>query len=201
MFEPITGMDGVYSATRGKLRCVAIRLQSGGWCLFSPVAGLEQEAQALGQITYILAPNQYHNKGIAGHHALLPQAALIAPQACRDRLARITGARFTALEEATLDLPDGVRILAPEGLKTGEVWIVAGDGLIVVDAFAGEAKESDTPQLLKTFPRYGVADQPIYAAWVAKVMAAERPTILVPCHGGIVRNAALPELLVGLASA
>lgn len=155
----------------------------------------------MGQITYILAPNQYHNKGIAGHHALLPQAALIAPQACRDRLARITGARFSALEEATLDLPDGVRILAPEGLKTGEVWIVAGDGLIVVDAFAGEAKESDTPQLLKTFPRYGVADQPIYAAWVAKVMAAERPTILVPCHGGIVRNAALPELLVGLASA
>lgn len=199
MFEPVEGMDGVFTATRGALRCVAIRLRSGDYCLYSPVAGLEEEARALGQIAVLLAPNHYHNKGIAAHRAMFPQARLIAPQACCDRLHKVTGAEFSSLERSVLALPDDMRLIPTQGLKTGEVWVIHSGGLGVVDAFAGAAGDGDTPQMLKTFPRYGVSDPQVYVAWVSAFMAREKPVILVPCHGGIVRNEALPALLTELA--
>lgn len=200
MFEPVEGMDGVLTATRGKLRCIALRLKSGGFCLYSPVAGLEKGAAALGPITCLLAPNHYHNKGVAPYVARFPDARLMAPQASCARLHKVTGAAVLALEDAAPDLAGDMRLIAPEGLKTGEVWVRARDGLVVVDAFAGGAGDGTSPDMLKTFPRYGVSNREVYLTWVSAFMAREKPVILVPCHGGVVRNAALPGMLTTLAT-
>ncbi|PJI92414.1 hypothetical protein BC777_1263 [Yoonia maricola] len=197
-FEQIAGLDGVYSTSNGKLRCVAIRLNSGGLCLYSPVLGLGQTARNsldhLGSVEVLPAPNQYHNKGLAQYHAAFPQAALVAPADVCARLKKVTGLTFDPLQTVGLELPEPARLVFPEGLKTGEVWIAVGAALIVVDAFAG----AGAPELLKTFPRYGVGNASVYTTWVQRFLTQQSPNMLVPCHGSIVRDDALSDQLVAL---
>ncbi|MEL6685901.1 MAG: hypothetical protein AAFN63_16365 [Pseudomonadota bacterium] len=197
-FSQIDGLDGFYSASNGKLRCVAIRLNTGGLCLYSPVLGLGQAAREslnrLGSVDVLLAPNQYHNKGLAQYHAAFPQAALIAPVDACARLKEVTGLTFDALQTVGLELPKPAHLVFPEGLKTGEVWIAVGAALIVVDAFAG----TGAPELLKTFPRYGVGDASVYTTWAQAFLMQQSPKVLVPCHGSIVRDEALADQLVAL---
>ena len=67
-FAALDDFSGLYCAERGSLRCTAIRLRSGGLCLFSPVQGLGDTAiaslAALGEVEVLFAPNHYHNKGL-----------------------------------------------------------------------------------------------------------------------------------------
>lgn len=195
-YTAIADMDGFYSATRGDLRCTAIRLTSGALCLFSPVAGLGDAAmdslRQIGRVAYLLAPNHYHNKGLAEYAQAFPDAKLIAPALCHARLQKITGFRFHDVSTLIPALPQDMRLVSPEGLKTGEVWIIAPNGWLVVDAFAGPEKADGHAKLLKTFPRYGVGDATAYTTWVRDFIARTPCDILVPCHGGIVRG---PDLL------
>jgi len=198
-FEPIAGMDGFYEAFNGKLRCVAIELGSGGFCLYSPISGLT--ADMLDAVEFILAPNIYHNKAVAACQAVFPQAAMLAPKACHERLTKVTGVSFDALEDADLAMPAGTRLVYPEGLKTGEVWISTSTGLVVVDAFAGPGSSAAGVQLLKPFPRYGLGDAAIYRPWVRNFLKDTEPQILVPCHGGIARDATLKADMLALVEA
>lgn len=201
-FAAIEGMPGVFTATTGRLRCTAVRLQSGGLCLYSPVAGLEPKARDsldhLGRVDYLLAPNHYHNKGLAEYATAFPDARLVAPPASRPRLEKITGLTFGDPGALAGDLPDGMRLVSPEGLKTGEVWLVSRNAWLVVDAFAGPSGGKPSPQMLGTFPTYGVRDSVQYAAWIRDFVRSHPPHILVPCHGGIVDDPDLPAKLVDL---
>ena len=89
-FEPVADVNGLFTATKGDLRCTAIVLKSGGLCLFSPVAGLNDQAKAsladLGPVEFLFAPNHYHNKGLAEYQAAYPTAKTIASDAGRPRL-------------------------------------------------------------------------------------------------------------------
>ena len=194
-FEAIPGMAGFFSATNGKLRCTAISLRSGGICLHSPVQGFSPGAESsldrLGDVRFLLAPNHYHNKGLGEYAGRFPGARLVAPEASRPRLQKVTGLKFEDLEALEPDMPDGARIVTPAGLKTGEIWIVTVTGWVVVDAFAGSTGGDPSPRLLSTFPRYGVADKTKYSRWVEDFIGSNPPQTLVPCHGDIVHD---PEL-------
>ncbi len=198
-FKPVTGLTGVFSATKGGLRCTAITLKTGGLCLYSPVAGIGHKGKAslanIGQVEVLLAPNHYHNKGLAEYVLAFPDAHLLAPSPCHARLQKITGLGFADVSALDLLLPDDMQCVAPAGLKTGEVWITSPDFWLVVDAFAGPAKGDGPAQLLKTFPRYGVADAMAYTRWAADFILRSPPKILVPCHGGILRAPNLPAQL------
>ena len=89
-FTPIDGLDGVYTARLGKLSCTALRLLDGSLCLYSPVAGLEKtlagQANEIGAVSALFAPNHYHNKGLAGHTKAFPTAALYCSDTARPRL-------------------------------------------------------------------------------------------------------------------
>lgn len=201
-FEPIAGMDGFWVASNGKLNCVAIRLGTGGLCLYSPAAGLGAETldslAKLGSVEVLLAPNHYHNKALVEYQAAFSQAQLLATAEGAPRLTNVTGLAFDLLEDVGLALPDGAAFVMPKGLKTGEVWIATQTGLIVVDAFAGPAKPGGDPALLKTFPRYGVGYPHHYKTWAKAFVAQKAPTRLVPCHGQMVTDKALPEKLIAL---
>lgn len=201
-FEAIPGMDGFFSATNGRLRCTAVRLLSGDLCLHSPVAGLGDRARdsldRLGHVAYLLAPNHYHNKGLSEYATHYPKARLIAPPASRPRLEKITGLAFDDLDALRDKLPDGVRIVSPVGLKTGEVWLITATGWLVVDAFAGPSGQDPSPSLLGTFPKFGVGDRARYADWVRESITSELPHTLVPCHGDIIHDPDLPEKLTDL---
>ncbi|WP_299043264.1 hypothetical protein [uncultured Tateyamaria sp.] len=203
-FRPVDGADGlVHSARKGNLRCTAIRLRDGGLCLYSPVAGLGMAArdslEALGPVAYLLAPNHYHHKGLAEYCAAFPDAQLICSTAARPRLETQTSLSFAACEDADLGLPPLARVVVPNGLKTGEIWIALRTGSdmiwIVTDAFCGEQAASDTvsdaPRLLGTFPRFGIGDRSAYRAWLAGQVATAAPTRIIPCHGSIIHGDAL----------
>jgi len=209
-FRRIDGVGGVFSAQSGALRCSAIALKSGGLCLFSPVAGLGDTALAslvrLGDVAFLLAPNHYHNKGLAEYRAAFPNASLCASPAAQTRLTKITGLAFDGLNGLAAELPDGMEVLVPEGLKTGEAWIrIAGPQAVawlVVDAFSGPKGKpgsvAQEPELLGTFPKFGVGDRARYVAWVKQQIQRDQPYMIVPCHGDITRGPDLTARLLAL---
>lgn len=210
-FEKIDGFDTIYTASRGTLRCYALVLKGGGVCLLSPVAGLgntaRQSLAEIGPVSVLLAPNHYHNKGLAEYVEAFPDAALCAPEAAIPRLNRITGLTPETLDRLFPLLDDNVEILQPEGLKTGEIWIRIGNGTttgwLVVDAFSGPGPDtsglpSTLPQMLKTFPNFGVGDRTAYTTWAKARLRTDQPQCLGPCHGAIVQAPDLPEKLLAL---
>ncbi len=207
-FKHFSAFDGVYTAQKGTSRCVAFRLKSAQLCLYSPVQGLGTAAleslSALGEVTHLLAPNHYHHKGLKEYLEAFPQATICCSQAAKPRIQKQTGLSLTSLEEANLSLPKTMRLLEPEGLKTGEVWAelqVANKTLWVVsDAFRGPKTANgaiaDHPELLGTFPSFGIAQKALYFEWLSHQAAEASPTAIIPCHGSIISSATLgPDAL------
>lgn len=212
-FSPLDEIGGAFVATKADLRCTAIKLQDGGLCLYSPVAGLSDAAKrslaAIGRVTHLFAPNHYHNRGLAEYAAAYPKAMLCAPPKAAPRLAKVTGFSFRDLWDLTARLPPEISLLEPDGLKTGETWLrgAAGDLIawFIVDAIAGpKMSDGETrfghPELLRTFPHFGVRDRQAYVEWFALQLRHDRPRLVVPCHGGIMAADDLPEKLARLQS-
>ncbi|WP_119166362.1 hypothetical protein [Algihabitans albus] len=197
-FGPVEGLEGLFSAQKDALRCTAIRLVWGDLCLYSPVLGLGDAAleslQALGEVTYLLAPNHYHHKGLDEYREAFPTAKVCCTAAAKTRLEKQTGLSFEAVHEAAPAFPGNTCLVEPRGLKTGEIWIRAHRGeqlvWIVTDAFCGTKGSLgavvDRPQLLSTFPSFGIADREAYRDWLSEEIANRPPTMIVPCHGSVV---------------
>lgn len=199
-FAPISEKLGLWSAQKGALRCTALRLRDGSLCLYSPVLGLDEAAlkslTALGDVAFLLAPNHYHNKGLAEYAEASPDAVLVCSEKAQPRLEKQTGLSFAGLHSLATLLPDGCDLVEPEGLKTGEVWLThataEGAVWVVCDAFKGASGNAGTAspdiELLGTFPTYGIQDKGIYSAFVKAKLNELPPTMIVPCHGSLVRS-------------
>lgn len=209
-FRQVDGFHDLYFGRLKKLSCTAFRLRDGSLCLYSPVAGLEtefaQRQSELGEVTALLAPNHYHNKGLHAHIEVFPNATLYCSSAAQPRLSKITGLTFSALDRLRERLPDGSDLHEPDGLKTGEVWLQVtshlGCALAVTDAFNAALLPSgnyaDCVGLLGTFPRYGVKDAASYRIWAKEFLKAKAPSILLPCHGSPVKSVDLIVQLIDL---
>jgi hypothetical protein len=196
-FAALDDFSGFYCAERGPLRCTAIRLRTGGLCLFSPVQGLGDTAiaslAALGEVEALLAPNHYHNKGLREYADVFPKSLICASDGAAPRLQRVTRMRFASLDKLRPLLPRTTTLVSPAGLKTGEVWVsikgTRSRAWVVVDAFCGnDCAAAAEPSLLGTFPRFGVADRTIYVAWLERQIERDKPTVVVPCHGALIRS-------------
>ncbi|MBG6144117.1 hypothetical protein IWQ48_002761 [Labrenzia sp. EL_13] len=202
MLESVKGIDSLWTIRRGNLRATVARLSDGGVCLYSPV---ESTSTALGHkepVRFLFAPNHYHNKAIPEHVEAFGNADLVCSDAARPRLEKVTGSQFGSLSALLEVLPQTVTLVEPEGLKTGEVWLVVRRGnevvWVVTDAFCGiRQKGEDTAQIgfLKTFPKYGLKDKERFSNWVRNRLGEDVPSVVVPCHGEIVRG---PEIRSGI---
>jgi hypothetical protein len=211
-FIALDGFDGLYCAVKGPLRCTAIRLRTGGLCLFSPVQGLTEKAVAslrgMGEVEILLAPNHYHHKGLREYAEAFPKALICASAGAASRLEGITQLRFESLDALRALLRDGTKLVVPAGLKTGEVWICASGSnrsraWIVVDAFCGPNDSEEIaaePCILGTFPRFGVADRSTYFEWLERQLEPDNPKAIVPCHGAVVRSQKLSSVIRELVS-
>ena len=208
-FLPVRGLDDVHVGRSGKLSCLALRLRDGSLCLYSPVAGLEKtlskQLDQLGAVSALIAPNHYHNKGLAAHVEAFPDASLYCSAAAGPRLTKVTGLKFDPLERLIEALPDGLSLLEPDGLKTGEVWVRIKSAtvcaLAVTDAFSSKihapGEHGSEVTMLGTFPRYGIKDQSNYRKWAIETLSVISPTILLPCHGSPVVSEDLVAQLIG----
>lgn len=209
-FAPVDGLAGVYIGRAGKLNCVALRLRDDSLCLYSPVAGLEthllEQVGELGRVSAVLAPNHYHNKGLAAHRSVFPDASFYCSTAAKPRLTKITGLDFEPLDDLAPRLQAAQTLHEPPGLKTGEVWVQIHAGadraLIVTDAFTAACKGpgvfAEDAGLLGTFPKYGVKDAATYKPWAVSFISERALTMLLPCHGAPVRSASLSMQLVSV---
>ncbi len=209
-FAPIPNHPEIWSAQKGTLRCTALRLSDGSLCLYSPVKGLGEAAKtslaALGKVAYLLAPNHYHHKGLNDYAQAFPEAAIICSEQAQPRLEKQTGLNFDVLDALQALLPDGCTIAQPDGLKTGEVWLVVKTEQeciwIVCDSFKGPSGKAGTlgrtVEMLGTFPTYGIGDRDAYSSWVESRCAADEPTMVVPCHGSIIRSEHLTTDVISL---
>ena len=199
-FLPIPHHPEIWSAQKGTLRCTALRLSNGSLCLYSPVLGLGEEAKAslaaLGEVAYLLAPNHYHHKGLNEYAEAFPKAANICSRGAQARLGKQVSLTFEGLEQLETLLPDGCELTEPDGLKTGEVWLVVRSDQerlwIVCDCFKGSKGKvghvGQTVELLGTFPTYGIKDKDVYTAWLKDRSAVDEPKMIIPCHGSMVRS-------------
>jgi len=210
-FEPVEGLKGVYSLHKGNLRSIAVQLANDSYCVISPIASIPAAAyEPLGPrsaIRFVLAPNHYHNKGLADFSNNFPKAKILASELARKRLKDQTGLKFGELSALAALLQKKHTLLEPKGLKTGEIWLRHKTpnltAWVVTDAFCGPkmdkgAAEAAKPELLKTFPNFGVADKSAYCEWVQAQLEADKPQLLIPCHGKTLRSAKLTASLAAL---
>lgn len=134
-----------------------------------------------------------------------PKASFYASSVAKIRLQEKTGLKFKSLSPVKKLLPANMTIYEPVGLKTGEVWlrfnVGKSVGWAVGDAFCGNktaTKETKVPELLGTFSSYGVEKKQMYLDWVLNKIYEDKPTLIIPCHGNIIRNTALPGKLMKL---
>lgn len=209
-FMPVPKQPGLWSVQKGSLRCTALKLVDGSLCLYSPVLGLDETSRdslaALGDVSVLLAPNHYHHKGLAEYVQAFPEASLICSERARPRLEKQTGLTFGGLATLTPQLAEDCNLVEPDGLKTGEVWIVrthpGGHVWVLCDAFKGPSGKpgivSDQIELMGTFPTYGIRDKEIYSTWVKARLKTENPTLIVPCHGSLVASPTLASQMATL---
>jgi hypothetical protein len=97
---PLSGFEGVWCAERVgpggvPLRAVAWRLGDGGLAIYSPLRGLgddaHRELEGLGAPKVLLAPNHFHNLGLAEHVARYPNATIFGAATALPRLGRRVG--------------------------------------------------------------------------------------------------------------
>ncbi len=209
-FQQVDGFQDLFVGRLKKLSCTAFRMRDGSICLYSPIAGLETAfahyQSELGEVTALLAPNHYHNKGLNAHIELFPNAMLYCSSAARPRLSKITGLTFSSLDRLREKLPEGSDLHEPAGLKTGEVWLQVSStkecALAVTDAFSAAllplGAHADCASLLGTFPSYGIKDTGSYKTWATQFLTATAPSILLPCHGSPVKSVDLIAQLIDL---
>ncbi len=200
-------------AENDSLRCMALPLKGGDLCLFNPVNGLSGLTLAKlgesGTVKYLLSPNHYHNKALRSYCDQFEGAIPCASTKAGQRLRKITGLKVARLAGLTRKLHASMDVIHPVGLKTGEIWLrirTRSDvAWLVGDAYCGPASKKGgsftaTPQLLATFPKFGIGDRRQYVNWVKAQVEEDQPSTVVPCHGGIIRSQQLPQKLIRLLS-
>jgi hypothetical protein len=229
--SPLVSLDetaGLFTADKRarngwhwRMTIVRLEGEGGGALVVSPVRRLPEtvhEALAgLGGVRALLAPNHFHYLGVAEFLERYPGAKACCSAAARPRLLRKTGLSFADAD--ALDLPSGVTLLAPPGLRNGELWLsvetTRGVAWVVSDAFFNlEAHPSGTFGLAcritattrglrigRTFTTLAVADRRAYGAWLLAQLERDRPRVLVPGHGDLVEAPDLAGRLAELASA
>ena len=200
---------GVHRASRvdgagWEVDMYTVALPSGGLLVHSPtrVDGAPHPGlDALGRPEILLAPNHFHHMGLKAYRAKYPDAAAVASDGARPRLARQGHADLGRLEDVGDRLPRGARFLVCEGVKTGEVFLSLDAGgrrvWIVCDAlfhvtrpltgFTGFVLKSlkTGPGLCvgQTFLWLALRDRRSYLSWLKKMLDEERPATLLFSHG------------------
>ncbi len=201
------------------LRMLALRLTDGTLLVYSPIplkkAESFQKLEQLGQVSFVLAPNHFHNLGIKPFKNRYPTLQFVASEAAIPRLQQVTKESFAPFTKINSLLPGGVNVIEPEGLRAGELWMTVrsqdkGFILIVCDAYFNmpHVKKSVFGKILwltggapglrvsRVFRLIGMQKRKVYRQWTSRLFTSFPPKTLIPSHGAIcTRNNLADELL------
>jgi hypothetical protein len=174
-----------------------------------------REIEALGTPRLLLAPNHFHNAGLALWKARYPEARLFAHPTAQPRLRRkVPGATFEDTGALAALLPSGFRLFASEQARQGEVTLsmpcAEGRAWFVTDAIVNEIALPGgllrVLFLLMGF-RTGLRVNPFFklmalkdrGAWrelFLEELARDPPALFVPSHGAPLRGEDIAARLV-----
>jgi hypothetical protein len=202
-----------------RVRTAVIGLGGGGLLVVSPGvpvtdAGWEKVA-SWGTPRFLLAPNHFHNAGLAAWKAGFPEAVVVAHPRAQARLRKkVPGVAIEALDVLEAALPDGVRVLAPPMAKQGEALVSIrtkeGVAWFVTDAMLNEERlpRGLTGLVVRFlgfrtglmtnpfFKRAFLADKREYKLWMQQELERDRPVLFVPAHGAPLRGADVHDRLL-----
>lgn len=200
-------------------RSVAVRLTDGSVAVVSPLMNTDDDGHRaladLGGASVLVAPNHFHWMGLAQYRERY-QATLVGSPVAAVRIGKKSGLALGPVEALAERLPAHVAVLAPDGLKNGELWLrvatARGIAWVVSDAFFTLPKTptggygafcrltgtSPGLRIGTTFKVVGIADRPAYKKWLLARIERDAPRILVPSHGEVLEDDALPARLRAL---
>ena len=209
-------LGAIYSGQ--KVRMLALGLGNGRLLIVSPGKPTNDARFAAlapwGTPAFLLAPNHFHNGGIALWHQKFPDAAVVAHPTAIPRLTKqVPGVPLQDLATLTAALPPHIRVLTPPDAKQGEVWLSiatpAGHIWCVCDGIINEHALPTGPvgwmfRLLgfrtglmtnPLFKRIFLRSKAAHKAWVCAQLDADKPVVFVPAHGDILRGADVTDRL------
>lgn len=208
--EELPFAGALYGPQRARMAVVG--LGGGGLLVVSPgvpvsEAGWERLSK-WGTPRFLLAPNHFHNAGIAAWKARFPEATVVAHPRAQARLRKkAPGVAIEGLAALEAALPKGVRVFGPPMAKQGETWVSVetkeGKGWFVTDAIVNEDRlpGGATGVFMRLmgfrtglltnpfFKRIFLADKAAYKAWMVAEIERDSPTLFVPGHGAPLRGA------------
>lgn len=212
----LAGWSAEYPIHGWSARTTVVRLSSDDLLVINPGKPIAEQVRrqlsAFGRVTHLLAPSRLHYLGVASWRDSFGALPVLAAASAHARLAKRLG-----FEPAPLSsLPTGADLVVPDGVKTGETWLVlrTADSVawIVCDAFfhlphtprnpAGVflRLSGTTPGLRigNTFKWGHLQDRAAYRDWILRRIDEDRPSILIPAHGEPIEDAELASRLRAL---
>lgn len=170
--------------------------------------------------TMALVPNAFHHMGVPAWRKKYRDLVVVASD---DAIPRLKRKGYTSIQRLSLfkeALPENITLLEPEGMRFGEVWlrVASKEGVawIVCDAFFNHPKFSNKfitrliQKLMKAAPGLQISNivkyfliknRGLYKKWLRTQLAKDKPSILIPAHGEILRSPDLPEIIEKLIAA
>jgi hypothetical protein len=165
------------------------------------------EVARLGTPRFLLAPNHFHNAGLAAWKKRFPDAKVVAHARAHARLRKqVPGVAVEDLSLLEAALPEGMRVFGPPMAKQGETWVSVrtkdGNAWFVTDSIINEERLPGGPMGLMLrlvgfraelmtnplFKRIFLKDKQAYKAWVGEELDRDQPVLFVPSHGAVLRG-------------
>jgi hypothetical protein len=206
----------VYGPQRARM--AVIGLGGGALLVVSPGATLSdaqwEQLSRWGTPRFLLAPNRYHNAGIAAWKERFPAATVVAHPRAHERLRKqVPGVAIEDLAPLEAALPQGVRIFGPPMAKQGETWVSVktrdGAAWFVTDGIVNQERLPRGPVGLflrlvgfrtklmvnPFFKRLFLTNKAAFKAWVGAELDKDKPVLFVPSHGAPLRGSDVPARL------
>lgn len=194
-----------------RVRMAVFGLGGGSLLVVSPGAPMAEadweEVARMGTPRFLLAPNSFHNGGLAAWKARYPEAKVVAHARAQARLRKqVPGVAIEDLALLEAALPEGMRLVSPPMAKQGETWVSVktkeGSAWFVTDAIVNESRLPPgvvgiaarvigfRTELMTNpiFKRIFLKDKAAYKAWVNLELDRDRPSLFVPSHGDVLRG-------------
>jgi glyoxylase-like metal-dependent hydrolase (beta-lactamase superfamily II) len=183
--------------------------------IYSPTRDLGDDMHAritqLGKPKYLIAANNVHHLGLSEWKRRYPESQIVAHSTAIARLQKFyPDLQFNSADKVSIP---GVTIVAPEGLKDGEIWLCTRNGWIVGDAFFNVRPPVSgffgfILRMTGTAPGFRIGNfwAPLhvksreqYYSWLLRELERAAPEWLVPAHGDPVTGDNLVERLRAMA--
>ncbi|PIS11480.1 MAG: hypothetical protein COT73_03710 [Bdellovibrio sp. CG10_big_fil_rev_8_21_14_0_10_47_8] len=210
-----------YKFSSGISRSLLVKINENKFLVYSPgdkrTADLAKDIVPEGSELFLLAPNSYHNLGLAVWKASFPNSKPVAAVAAMGRLEKKTGIRSENLDVLESQLPKHISLIELPYNKIGEVWLdiqVPGERIwTVCDAifnfstlpggFMGFLMKLNRMgpgiEMSRMYQYLGTSNKNGYGQWLLNEIREKKPTRLIPLHGEIYQSDDLIEKLETLA--